>query len=447
MSDAIESKLAENLDRWRESGRPQQWCDAHHGQWDHEEWLRLLSSLWWSEFWPMDPAAVLAVLVELKKPWTVRRWKESGEALRWVEAHDGAWDHDAWLGLLASLKHSPYWPMDPEAVGATLEQTRREWQNLRRWQESGRPRQWVEARHACWDHADWLALLDSLRQSEYWPLEPAEVGRLLEAHKRHYLNLQRWQATGQPRQWVQERQGQWGEDEWQGLLANLQASEYWPLDPADVADVLEGWRREWWNLRRWRDAGLARRWVEVRHGVWNHDDWLTLLASLQSSDYWPVDPAALGRVLEETREQWRSLQRWQASGQPRQWLAAHPGRWRDEELRVMLDSLWRAEFGPLDPRAVQNVLEEMERARENLRRWRHSGEAARWVAAHPDGWNHADWLALLDDLRQSEYWPLPPDEVGAALEQLKGQLAAPRPFPAGDDAPAVFRLAPERRAA
>lgn len=58
----------------------------------------------------------------------LRRWKESGKARAWVEQRRGQWDHNDWLKLLDELQHSPYWPMRPEAVGLALEQAKREWQ-------------------------------------------------------------------------------------------------------------------------------------------------------------------------------------------------------------------------------------------------------------------------------------------------------------------------------
>ena len=57
----------------------------------------------------------------------LRRWKESGQARAWVEAHHGHWGHAEWLALLSSLERSPYWPMQPEAVGMALEEEKREW--------------------------------------------------------------------------------------------------------------------------------------------------------------------------------------------------------------------------------------------------------------------------------------------------------------------------------
>jgi hypothetical protein len=56
---------------------------------------------------------------------------------------------------------------------------------------------------------------------------------------------------------------------------------------------------------------------------------------------------------------------------------------------------------------------------ENLRRWKESGQVRAWVEGHHGQWGHLEWLALLESLRQSAYWPMHPDEVGNALEEMK----------------------------
>jgi uncharacterized protein (TIGR02271 family) len=56
---------------------------------------------------------------------------------------------------------------------------------------------------------------------------------------------------------------------------------------------------------------------------------------------------------------------------------------------------------------------------ENLRRWRESGAARQWVAARQGQWGQAEWLALLEALRSTPFWPMQPDAVGAALEEAK----------------------------
>jgi hypothetical protein len=59
------------------------------------------------------------------------------------------------------------------------------------------------------------------------------------------------------------------------------------------------------------------------------------------------------------------------------------------------------------------------REAENLRRWRASGQARAWVAAHHGQWNHNDWLALMEELKRSPFWPMHPDAVGQVLEETK----------------------------
>jgi hypothetical protein len=57
----------------------------------------------------------------------LRRWKDSGRPRAWVEAHKGRWNHDDWLALLEELRRSPFWPLQPDQVGLVLEDVKREW--------------------------------------------------------------------------------------------------------------------------------------------------------------------------------------------------------------------------------------------------------------------------------------------------------------------------------
>jgi hypothetical protein len=58
------------------------------------------------------------------------------------------------------------------------------------------------------------------------------------------------------------------------------------------------------NLRRWKESGQARAWVEERQGCWDHDDWLALLDELRCSSWGPMKADAVGLVLEETKREW-----------------------------------------------------------------------------------------------------------------------------------------------
>jgi hypothetical protein len=306
MSDWIDLVAACNLRRWQESGQPQAWCAARQGQWREADCRELIASLWWSEFWPMETAEVRAVLEALRRAWNLHRWQESGQPRQWVEAHNGRWNHDDWLALLVQLESSEFWPMEAAAVGSLIEELGRQWRNLQAWKHSGLPQQWVDARQALWNHDDWLSLVATLRQSEFWPLDLGAAGQVLDELKLAHGSLVRWQLSGHPRHWVNERRGVWDHGDWLALLDALRQTDFWPLNPDAVGRVLEDVRRQWWNLHRWQESGMARRWVEAHLGMWDHDDWLALLASLHASAYWPVDAEALGQVLEETRAEWRN---------------------------------------------------------------------------------------------------------------------------------------------
>jgi hypothetical protein len=69
-------------------------------------------------------------------------------------------------------------------------------------------------------------------------------GAIAEAQKRA-ANLANWCLSGAPRQWMEDRGGQWNHDDWLGLLDQLSASEFWPMNPDEVGAVLERLKREY----------------------------------------------------------------------------------------------------------------------------------------------------------------------------------------------------------
>jgi ankyrin repeat protein len=128
-------------------------------------------------------------ILELRSDVTANlsHWESSGEAEAWVLAHLKGWNHQNWLDLLASLRKSPYWPMDEAAIGEHLEMQRAKLMatessttNLDRWKSSGGPEAWVLAHIKGWNHQDWLDLLASLRTSSYWPIDEPALGQHLE---------------------------------------------------------------------------------------------------------------------------------------------------------------------------------------------------------------------------------------------------------------------------
>jgi hypothetical protein len=58
------------------------------------------------------------------------------------------------------------------------------------------------------------------------------------------------------------------------------------------------------NLRRWLRSGAARLWVDKHDAHWNHEDWLSLVAELEKSEFWPLPLSALGASLESVRAQY-----------------------------------------------------------------------------------------------------------------------------------------------
>ena len=45
----------------------------------------------------------------------------------------------------------------------------------------------VKSKDGCWNHQDWLSLLSDLKTKGYDPVDPEQVGLLLEERKAHYL--------------------------------------------------------------------------------------------------------------------------------------------------------------------------------------------------------------------------------------------------------------------
>jgi hypothetical protein len=204
-------------------------------------------------------------------------------------------------------------------------------ENLIRWQLSEWPQKWVAEREGHWNHEDWMELLGAIAESEFWPMSPEGVGRLIEEEARRLNlksdNLKRWKTSGLPEQWVKDLNGEWDHEDWTDLLGELAESEFWPMTPESVGQVLEEIKGsiefspapafeegaqtgtgvedvaalQAENLRRWLDSGQARAWVDGHKRDWNHDDWTGLLGSLAESEFWPMEPEEIGRALEEMR--------------------------------------------------------------------------------------------------------------------------------------------------
>lgn len=73
------------------------------------------------------------------------------------------------------------WASTPDAVGSTNAQS-----NLDRWIADGGPMNWIRARLGRWDDNDWEELVEELKITKYWPLDPDSVGQALEQATRDY---------------------------------------------------------------------------------------------------------------------------------------------------------------------------------------------------------------------------------------------------------------------
>jgi hypothetical protein len=403
MSDHLAVQVAENLRRWQESGLPRRWVEARQGHWDHAAWEHFLASLRLSEFWPLEPAAVGHTLDELKRLWhNLRRWQDSDWPRHWVEARGGAWNHGDWLALLEQLRHSEYWPLELAEVGRVLEGLAMEGRNLRRWQESGDPRQWVEDHDGQWGHVEWLQLVETLRQSGFWPINLGAVGRLLDELKLAFWNLRRWRDSGLARRWVEANGGRWDHPARLALLDALQKSEFWPIDTVALAKVLDQVRQEQANLRRWEESGAARRWLDSRKGPWTEADWQALLAQLRPSEFWPLDITAARRLLQELGMGRASPDHWRVTGLARLWVEAHQGEWSAEHWQALLTYLTAHQFGPVDPALLSRVVEEVRTDWWKIRPWLRRGQPL------GPGRGREELRGLLETLRRSEFWPAAP---------------------------------------
>ena len=52
----------------------------------------------------------------------LKKLAKTGILANFVKRNKGAWDHEGWLGLLASIREKGYCPIDEDQVGLLLEQ-------------------------------------------------------------------------------------------------------------------------------------------------------------------------------------------------------------------------------------------------------------------------------------------------------------------------------------
>src|SRR4029077_7529241 len=63
---------------------------------------------------------------------------------------------------------------------------------------------------------------------------------------------------------------------------------------------------------------------------------------------------------------------------------------------------------------------------ERMEQWKRSRIPREWVLDHLDGWDHPTWVALVNQVKATRFWPLKVDEIMAYLEGLRHELRAER---------------------
>lgn len=161
----LTKQMSDNLASWRASTHPQEWVASHKGVWNHAAWLNLLDGLRKSVYWPMSETEVGRVLEDVSRRYraeqkeVARQERERGEAVRQRIQRE-----------------------ESERLKLSKQMS----DNLASWRASEHPQKWVAHFKGVWTHADWENLLASLRKSDTWPMNEAEVAAVLEEVARQY---------------------------------------------------------------------------------------------------------------------------------------------------------------------------------------------------------------------------------------------------------------------
>src|SRR5262249_23565352 len=129
-----------------------------------------------------------------------------------------------------------------EVLTAQTAQQRQQVDNLARWKTTGLPQVWVEDHHGRWTHADWGQLLDSLRQSSFWPIDEAAVGEHLEQLKRQYLQREQ-QARLREEERQRAEKERIAQEQAREAAAREEQEEQLAWLAAQQANTVEGYQR------------------------------------------------------------------------------------------------------------------------------------------------------------------------------------------------------------
>lgn len=89
------------------------------------------------------------------------------------------------------------------------------------------------------------------------------------------------------------------------LAAGTLVTSFERVSPALARDESVSLKKE--NLKQLLSSGLLDSWVRGNKGTWSHQEWLELLGVLEASEFWPVEPNAVGAALEELKREFREM--------------------------------------------------------------------------------------------------------------------------------------------
>src|SRR5262245_18844237 len=104
------------------------------------------------------PVSRLRAIMTIEMKCTGCQWP-----FKWPDSMAGKTDECPVCGVYVTIPPTGSQPASaPSIPSATSAATSDESGNLRRWQETKEPYRWVWERSGSWDHALWVALLESL---------------------------------------------------------------------------------------------------------------------------------------------------------------------------------------------------------------------------------------------------------------------------------------------
>jgi hypothetical protein len=109
---ALEQRMAENLERWKASAHPKQWVQHYRLAWSDRDWRQLLQSLRTSAFWPMKETDIGRVLDEERRKIEAETFPppEERKAGDMVTLRIPITPPERWPGQVIALRWQPVQP-------------------------------------------------------------------------------------------------------------------------------------------------------------------------------------------------------------------------------------------------------------------------------------------------------------------------------------------------